>query len=147
MTKKTIDLAVLVLIIVVAVLLYSSTASYPGIAKSTSAYYVKFLAIFIGILSVFQVALNVFKNRDNSTLHLTDHLPRFLGLLGALIIFGLVFEHLGFFLSAGVFIPVVTLLLGYRNYLTIAITTFSVLLFVYLIFVKLLSVNLPGFNF
>jgi len=68
-------------------------------------------------------------------------------LLVSLIIFALIFEKLGFFISAGIFIPIVALILGYRNYLNLAITTFSVLLFVYLVFVKLLSVNLPGFNF
>ena len=147
MTKKYIDLAVLVLFVVIAVLLYRSTASYPGIAQNTSAYYVKFLAVFIGSLSALQIILNIAKNKGNSKLRLTEHVPRFFGLLGALIVFGLVFEHLGFFISAGVFIPVVAFILGYRNYKVIIITTFSVLLFVYLVFVELLSVNLPGFNF
>ena len=147
MTKKYIDRAVLLFFIIVAVFLYLSTADYPGIAKTTSAYYVKFLAVFIGILSVLQLLLSLIKDINYERLHIADHLPRFFGLLIALIIFGLVFEHLGFFISAGVFIPVVALILGYRNYLTLAITTVSVLAFVYLVFVKLLSVNLPGFNF
>lgn len=147
MTKKYIDLAVLLFFIIMAVLLYNSTASYPGIAKTTSAYYVRFLAVFIGVLSVIQLGINIFRDKNNYRLHLTDHYPRFLGLLSALIIFSLVFEHLGFFISAAIFIPVVALMLGYRNYVTIVVTTASVLGFVYLIFVKLLSVNLPGFNF
>jgi len=147
MTKKYIDLAVLLFFIVMAVLLYNSTANYTGIAKTTSAYYVKFLAVFIGGLSIIQLVINIIRDKNNYRLHLTDHYPRFLGLLTALIIFALVFDHLGFFASAAVFIPLVALMLGYRNYLTIAVTTVSVLGFVYLIFVKLLSVNLPGFNF
>lgn len=147
MTKKYIDRAVLLLFIVVAVLLYISTADYPGIAKTTSAHYVKFLAVFIGVLSVMQLLLSLFKDKNYTRLHIADHLPRFFGLLLALIVFGIVFEHLGFFISAGVFIPVVALILGYRSYITLAITTISVLTFVYLVFVKLLSVNLPGFNF
>ena len=147
MSKKYIDRAVLILFIVMAVFLYLSTANYSGIAKTTSAHYVKFLAVFIGSLSVIQLGISLVKDKTFSPLHLTDHLPRFLGLLVALIIFGLVFEHLGFFISAGGFIPAVALILGYRNYLSIVITTIGVLVFVYLIFVKLLSVNLPGFNF
>ena len=149
MAKKHVDRVVLALLIVMAVLLYLSTASYPGIAQKTSAYYVKFLAVFIGVLSMIQLGWGLFKSnvKDNQSLHLTDHLPRFAGLLLALIVFGAVFEHLGFFVTAGVFIPAVALLLGYRNYLAIALTTISVLIFVYLVFVKLLSVNLPGFNF
>lgn len=147
MTKKYIDRAVLLLFIVVAVFLYLSTADYPGIAKNTSAYYVKFLAVFIGVLSVIQLLISLFKDRSNNRLHISDHLPRFFGLLTVLIIFAVVFEQLGFFISAGIFIPVVALILGYRNYINLVITTVSVLVFVYLIFVKLLSVNLPGFNF
>jgi hypothetical protein len=56
------------------------------------------------------------------------------------------FERLGFFLSAGVFVPVVALMLGYRNYISIVVTTCTLLLFVYLIFVQLLQVNLPSFG-
>ena len=147
MTKKYIDRAVLLFFIIVAVLLYLSTADYPGIAKTTSAYYVKFLAVFIGVLSVIQLIISLIKDINYERLHISDHLPRFFGLLISLIIFALFFEKLGFFISAGVFIPVVALILGYRNYIALVLTTFSVLLFVYLVFVKLLSVNLPGFNF
>lgn len=146
MTKKNIDRIVLIFFIVMAVLLYLSTADYSGIAKTTSAYYVKFLALFIGVLCVLQLAINLIKDRSTTRLHLSDHMPRFFGLLISLIIFALLFEHLGFFISAGIFIPVVALLLGYRNYISIIVTTAAVLIFVYLVFVTLLSVNLPGFN-
>lgn len=147
MTQKNIDRLVLVLFIIMAVALYLSTANFSGIAKTTSAHYVKFLALFIGALSVMQLGISLFKDKSVNRLHLSEHLPRFFGLLIALIIFALVFEHLGFFISAGVFIPVVALILGYRHYITITITTIAVLIFVYLVFVTLLSVNLPGFNF
>jgi len=147
MAKKYIERAVLLFFIIIAVFLYLSTAGYPGIAKTTSAYYVKFLSVFIGILCVIQFLISLIKDINYTRLHISDHLPRFFGLLISLIIFALFFERLGFFISAGVFIPVVALILGYRNYISLIITTISVLLFVYLVFVKLLSVNLPGFNF
>ena len=146
MHKKVIDSAVLALFLLMAVLLYISTAKYPGIAQTTSAYYVKFLAIFIGVLSAVQLAWGLYSSAQGK-LHIADNLPRFLGLLGSLIVFGAVFEHLGFFISALIFIPVVSLILGYRNHTIIALTTLGVLAFVYLVFVKLLSVSLPGFNF
>lgn len=147
MTKKYIDRAVLLFFIIIAVFLYISTADYPGIAKTTSAHYVKFLSVFIGTLSVLQLLISLVKDINYTRLHISDHMPRFIGLLISLIIFAIIFEHLGFFISAGIFIPSVALILGYRNYISIVITTFSVLTFVYLVFVKLLSVNLPGFNF
>lgn len=146
MTKKNIDRLVLIIFIIMSVLLYLSTADYPGIAKTTSAFYVKFLSVFIGGLSVIQLILNLLKDKSVNHLHLSDHMPRFFGLLVALIAFALAFEHLGFFISAGIFIPVVSLILGYRNYLSIVLTTAGVLIFVYLVFVTLLSVNLPGFD-
>ncbi len=147
MTKKTVDRAVLVLLIVMAVLLYFSTAYYKGIAIKTSAKYVQFLAVFIGGLSVVQLGHSLLKDRSHDRLVLTGHLPRFLGLLVALTIFALVFEPLGFFIPAAIFIPVMSYMLGYRNLLTIGLTTVGVLGFVYLVFIQLLSVNLPGINF
>ncbi len=147
MTKKTADRAILALFIVMAVLLYISTANYPGIAKTTSAKYVRFLAVFIGLLSTVQLAHSLYKDRSHNRLVLTENMPRFLGLLAALIVFALTFEPLGFFIPAAVFIPVVAIMLGYRRPVVIGLTTVGVLLFVYLVFVKLLAVNLPGINF
>jgi len=144
MTKKTVDRAVLALLIVMAVLLYYSTANYRGIAIKTSAKYVQFLAVFIGTLSVVQLGYSLLKDKSFDKLLLTENFPRFLGLLIALVIFALVFETLGFFIPAAVFIPMVSYMLGYRNLVTIGLTTAGVLGFVYLVFVQLLSVNLPG---
>lgn len=146
MTKKNVDRAILALLIVMAVLLYYSTANYRGIAIKTSAKYVQFLAVFIGGLSVVQLGHSLLKDRSFDKLLLTENLPRFLGLLLALIIFALVFETLGFFIPAAVFIPVVSYMLGYRNLVTIGLTTVGVLGFVYLVFIQLLSVNLPGLD-
>ncbi len=147
MAKRWVDRAVLALIIVMAVLLYGSAASFPGIAKVTSARYVRFLAVFIGLLCTVQLGHSLLRDRSLKRLVLTDHWPRFLGLLAALIVFALLFEPLGFFIPAAIFIPLVSLMLGYRNILVIALTTAGVLAFVYLVFIKLLAVTLPGFNF
>ncbi|MES9899157.1 MAG: tripartite tricarboxylate transporter TctB family protein [Sedimenticola sp.] len=147
MSKKNADRAVLALFSVMAVLLYNSTAGYTGIAIETSAKYVQFLAVFIGLLSVINLVFSMFQNINGDKLVLTEHIPRFIGLLIALVIFAALFERLGFFVPAAVFIPVVAVILGYRRPVTIVLTTVGVLLFVYLVFIKLLSVNLPGFIF
>lgn len=147
MTKKNADRAVLVLFIVMAVLLYFSTAYYKGIAIKTSAKYVQFLAVFIGGLSVVQLGYSLLKDRSFDKLVLTQNLPRFLGLLIGLILFAVLFEHLGFFLPAAVFIPVVSYFLGFRKPVVIGLTTAGVLGFVYLVFVRMLSVNLPGVTY
>jgi len=147
MTKKNVDRAVLALLIVMAVLLYYSTASFKGIAIKTSAKYVQFLAVFIGGLSVVQLGHSLLKERSYDLLILTENWPRFLALLISLIAFALVFEHLGFFLPAAIFIPLVSYLLGYRRPVVIGLTTVGVLGFVYLVFVQMLSVNLPGVTY
>lgn len=144
MAKKHVDRAVLALLIVMAVLLFNSTANYTGIAVKTSAKYVQFLAVSIGALSVIQLAFSMFKEQPSGKLQLTENMPRFIGLLICLGIFAAAFETLGFFIPAAVFIPFISFLLGYRRPVVIVLTTAGVLVFVYLVFVQLLSVNLPG---
>ena len=148
MQKKWADRALLVVFIVLAVLLYRSAADYPGIAQKTSAKYVRFLAVFIGGLSVAQLGFGVVRDHARSsgrdTLVLTDNPRRFLGLIVALILFSIAFKPLGFYLSAALFIPAVAWMLGYRRKLIIALTTAGLLAFVYVVFVQLLAVRLPG---
>ncbi len=144
MQKKWADRALLVGFIVLAVLLYRSAADYPGIAQKTSAKYARFLAVFIGGLSVAQLSFGMIRDHGRNLLVLTDNPRRFFGLLVALVLFAIAFEPLGFYLSAAVFIPAVSWMLGYRRPLVIGLTTAGLLAFVYVVFVQLLSVRLPG---
>lgn len=147
MSRKMLDAAVLAGFVVLAVLLYLSTAEYTGIAQRTSARYVRFLALSFGGLSAVQLVLALRPSASDAALDLFGRAGRFFGLLAALILFASVFERLGFFIPAALFIPVVAWMLGYRNVLAIGLTTAGVLAGVYLIFVRLLSVNLPGPGF
>ncbi len=147
MTRNTLDRLVLAGFIGLAVLLYLSTADYPGIAQKTSAKYVRFLALSFGILSAVQLLLSFSRHSPNETLDLFGRAGRFFGLLAGLVAFAVAFEPLGFFIPAAVFIPFVAVLLGYRNPLIIGFSTAGVLAAVWLIFVQLLSVNLPGPSF
>lgn len=147
MSKTTVDRIVLASFVILSVLLYFSTDSYPGIAQKTSAKYVRFLAVSLGGLSVIQLGLSLLRDDRTGTLDLTAHYPRFLGLIAALIGFGLTFNTLGFFIPAAVFIPVVAVMLGQRNPVMILATTAGLLVFVYMIFVMLLGVTLPGPRF
>ncbi len=144
MRLQSVDRLVLLGFIILSVLLYLSTDSYPGIAQKTSAKYVRFLAVCFGGLSIVQLCIVLFREKQSGHFILTDHMPRFWGLIAALIVFGLCFQTLGFFIPAAVFIPVVALLLGQRNPLLIALTTVGLLAFIYLIFIALLGVTLPG---
>ena len=147
MQKKWADRTLLAVFIVLAVLLFGSTASYPGIAQTTSARYVRFLAVFMGILCTAQLVFGLARDHGSDLLKLTDHWGRFLSLLAGLVVFALLFEPLGFYLSAAVFIPVISWALGYRRPIVIGLTTFGLLGFVWVVFVQLLSVRLPGVAF
>lgn len=147
MTRETLDRLVLGGFILLAVLLYVSTAGYTGIAQKTSAVYVRFLAISFGGLSAVQLLFSLRKGANNEPLDLFGRAARFFGLMAGLILFAMAFESLGFFIPAAVFIPAVAWMLGYRNLLIVGLSTASVLLAVYLIFIRVLSVNLPGPDF
>ena len=147
MTRETLDRLVLGGFIVLAVLLYVSTASYTGIAQKTSAVYVRFLALSFGGLSAVQLIFSLRKAVRREALDLFGRAGRFFGLIAGLIVFAISFESLGFFLPAAVFIPVIAWMLGYRNWVVISGSTAAVLLGVYLIFIRVLSVNLPGPEF
>ena len=134
----------LAVFIVLAVLLYRSAADYPGIAQKTSAKYVRFLAVFIGGLSLAQLGFGLVRDHGRDVLVLTENRRRFGGMVFALILFAIAFEPLGFYLSAAVFIPAVAWMLGYRRPIVIGLTTAGLLAFVYVVFVQLLSVRLPG---
>lgn len=147
MRASTLDRLVLLAFIVVAVLLYTSTASYTGIAQTTSARYVRFLALAFGGLSALQLIGSLrsgWHPRWDGPIDIFGRLDRFVMVVGALIGFALAFEPLGFFVSAALFLPLLALGLGYRNILAVALTTIGVLGAVWLLFVKLLAVNLPG---
>ena len=144
MTREMLDRLVLGGFILLAVLLYLSTAKYTGIAQKTSAVYVRFLALSFGGLSMVQLLFSLRKKSADEPMDLFGRAGRFFGLMAGLILFAMSFKALGFFIPAAVFIPVIAWMLGYRNLVVIGLSTVSVLLAVYLIFVTLLSVNLPG---
>ncbi len=144
MQKKWADRALLVVFILLAALLYRSAADYPGIAQTTSAKYVRFLAVFIGVLCLAQLGFGLMREHGREVLVLSESPRRFFGLLVGLVLFAIAFEPLGFYLSAALFIPAIGWMLGYRRPLVLALTTAGVLGFVYVVFVQLLSVRLPG---
>lgn len=147
MSRKTLDVLVLAGFVVLAVLLYRSTADYTGIAQRTSAKYVRFLALSFGGLAALQLVFSMRRSIADERLDLFGRAGRFFGLLVGLILFAAAFETLGFFIPAAVFLPSVAVLLGYRRPVVIGLTTAGVLAGVYLVFVQLLSVNLPGPSF
>lgn len=143
MQKRTLDLILIGLFILLAVLLYYSTASFPKFAQKTTANYIRFLALATGLFSIIQLYLTLKTIENKQKLKWMSHPPRFIMLFIALLVYAVILAKIGFFVSTGIFIPVTALLLGHRRPIAIALTTILTLIFIYVVFVRLLSVHLP----
>ena len=145
MTKRLAEFFILSLFLVLAVLLYRSTASYPASVQGSTAMYVRFLGMALGLLCALELLLWV-KNRARAKaekMQLAVAPVRFWGLLVLLVGYAFSLSLAGFYLASAIFLPLTMLLLGSRKPLSISLTTAGVLLFVFLVFVKLLEVPLP----
>lgn len=130
---------------VLAFLLYRSTAAYPASVQGSTAMYVRFLAVSLGLLCAVETGLWL-KSREKmirEKLNITAAPVRFWGLLVELVIYSRLLEPLGFYLASLLFLPVAMATQGTKKPLAIGLTTAGVLLFVFLVFEKLLGVPLP----
>lgn len=145
MTKRLAEILVLGLFMVIAIMLYRSTARFPDMTQGSTASYIRFLAVSLGVLSLLELSLNMRQNGEKagSVLKITSAPARFISLLVLMFLYAILLEPLGFYLVSLVFLPVTMYMLGARKLLTIALTSGGVLLFVFLVFGKLLGVPLP----
>jgi putative tricarboxylic transport membrane protein len=145
MTKRLAELLVLSGYLILAVLLYRSTASYPASVQGSTALYVRFLGMALGFFCSLEIFL-WYKNRGQAA---TEKMTiaavpmRFWGLFILLLIYSTALLYLGFYLSSALFLPLAMLLLGAKSPISITLTSAGVLIFVYLVFAKLLEVPLP----
>lgn len=157
MPKKYAELFLVGAFFVLAVLLYGSTAAYPNAVQGSTAAYVRFLAICLGILCVFELGLFVLRNKrkasqaedaetsskSQESFHITTNPKPFWTLFIVLLVYSGAFPYLGFYVSSAIFLPLTMLILGARNPITIVLTTAGVLGFVYGVFETLLEVYMP----
>ncbi|WP_300673479.1 tripartite tricarboxylate transporter TctB family protein [Desulfoluna sp.] len=145
MTKRVTELLILGGFMVLAFLLYRSTAAYPDSVQGSTAMYIRFLAVSLGLLCAVETGLWL-KSREkeiSEKLNITAAPMRFWGLFIELVIYSLLLEPLGFYLASVLFLPVAMVTQGAKKPITIGLTTAGVLLFVFLVFEKLLVVPLP----
>jgi putative tricarboxylic transport membrane protein len=145
MTKRVTELLILGGFMVLALLLYRSTAAYPESVQGSTAMYVRFLAVSLGLLCAVEIGMWL-KSREkeiSEKLNITAAPMRFWGLLIELVIYSLLLEPLGFYLASLLFLPVAMVTQGTKKPIRIGLTTAGVLFFVYLVFEKLLTVPLP----
>ena len=142
MTKKTVDYIILIFCAVIAVLLYRSTAFYPKVSQNSTANYVRFLAVCMGVLSLLQIYYSRKKN-DNSRADFYTNKKRFYSLVALLIAYISIIAFFGFMLSTAVFLPVTMFFMGHRKKRVILASSLGLLLFLQVLFVTILQVPLP----
>ncbi|MFI3272091.1 MAG: tripartite tricarboxylate transporter TctB family protein [Pseudomonadota bacterium] len=152
MPKKYAELLLVGAFFVLAVLLYGSTAAYPNAVQGSTAAYVRFLAVSLGILCAIQLLLFALRAKKQSAedsekakeiFHLSTSPKPFWTLLIVLLAYAGAFSYLGFYLASAIFLPVTMFLLGARSLISIILTTAGVLAFVYAVFERLLEVYMP----
>lgn len=150
MNRRFVGPLLLVGFLTLAVLLYRSTASYPVFVQGSTANYVRFLALALGILCAADLLLSLWRQRsgggspeDGDQPADRMNLKRFWALLVLLALYSWALGPFGFFPASVVFLPIAMFAMGSRNLLSIGGTSVGVLAFVYLVFVTLLEVPLP----
>ncbi len=148
MKQRLIGNLLLVGFLILAVLLYRSTASYPAFVQGSTASYVRFLALSLGVLCIADLLSFLWRQRGAGG-GFDDGAPgekigkRFWALLVLLVVYSWALGPVGFFPASVVFLPVTMVAMGTRNPLSIVGTSAGILIFIYLVFVKLLEVQLP----
>lgn len=146
MSKRITEFTLLGGFLVLAVLLYRSTAAYPAFVQGSTAEYVRFLGMSLGLLCVFELFLTAKKvaKENKQPLNITSSPRLFWGLFILLCVYAASFELLGFYLASAVFLPLAMCLLGARKPHLIGLASAGVILFVYLVFEKTLGVFMPA---
>ncbi|PID43435.1 MAG: hypothetical protein CSB48_05045 [Proteobacteria bacterium] len=145
MTKRLAELLLLIGFLVLAVLLYQSTASYPPSVQGSTAMYVRFLGVALAVLCAFELLLWIQQRGkvQEEKLTMTGAPVRFWGLLILLSACSALMSTFGFYLTSAVYLPLGMLLLGERKPLRIVLTSVATMLFIYLVFEEILEVPLP----
>ena len=145
MTRRLSEILILGIFLILSVSLYKSTASFPEMVQGSTANYVRFLALSLGILCLVEFFLWMKKRAHDQgeKLNMTAAPFRFWSLLILMFIYSLLLEYLGFYVNSALFLPITMLLLGARKVLSMALTSGGLLLFVFLVFGKILGVPLP----
>ncbi len=142
---KFAEIVVCICVIVIAVLLYKSTAHFPKEAKGTSVVYVRFLAIVFGILGFMQLIIS--STAKYKLDKFIEEPKKFVILICSLIAYVFFMSKIGFIISTLVFLPVTMHFMGYKNKIKSIIISLGITFFVYILFVKIFEISLPAASF
>ncbi len=142
MSKKYIDIVLSIFFIILAVLLYRSTATFPKSALFTTAVYIKFLSYMLGIASFAQLIIAFSSDASTKVIFARDP-KKFFILILFLIIYVWIMRYLGFIISTLIFLPLTMRYMGYSKFRKSIIISAGITLFVYVLFVQLFQIQLP----
>jgi len=143
--KKYIEIALSLLFIFLAVLLYGSAdtvnqAVSKASTDSTSTY-VNTLAIVLGITAVIELVMSIISNP--TVIEFTKDPFRFISLILLLIAYVWSMEYIGFILATLLFLPSTMKMMGYKSLIKSLLISAGITLFVYLLFQVGFEILLP----
>ncbi|WP_331775973.1 tripartite tricarboxylate transporter TctB family protein [Sulfurospirillum sp. 1612] len=142
MSKKYLDIGLSIFFIVLAVLLYRSTASFPKSTIFTTAVYIKFLAISLGLAGVVYF-FNAIISDKYIKIVFTHNPKKFFLLILSLVVYVWVMHYLGFIVSTLIFLPVTMRFMGYNAFIKSLFISIGIALFVYFLFERIFEIQLP----
>ena len=124
-----------------AVTMFWYAGTFPERAAA-AALYIKFLAVVLFVFSVL-IVLRAFYTKDRRRIEWLERPIYFYITTGLLIIYVIMLNILGFFISSSLFMFSLAWFLGYRKIISLSIGTVSLLLVIYFVFDRFLSVPVP----
>lgn len=142
MKKKQMEILLGICFVILAVLLYKSTASFRTSSIVTTGFYIKFLAISLALSGGYELVKALIKN-DTSKVSFAKNPKRFMSLIALLILYVFIMEYLGFIISSMIFLPLCMFAMGYKKVLKSFVISAFVVAFVYGLFVQVFDIPLP----
>lgn len=139
---KIIEIPIYIFFIILAVLLYRSTASFPETSQTTTAIYIKILSIALGVLGLIQLIFTFF-HENLSLNNLIKSPKKFLILMILLVLYVWMINVLGFNVSSVLFMIVTMYAMGYRKYIKAILISIFTTFSVYFLFYKIFEIPLP----
>ncbi len=127
--------------IVIALGMYLYAGTFPERAAS-AALYIRFLAMVLGFFSIILLGKS-FYSKDSHIIGWIERPRFFYATVGLLIVYIVLMNVIGFFISSFLFMFGLAWILGYKKVLSLSIGSFSLLALIYVVFVRFLTVPVP----
>ncbi|HLO12920.1 MAG TPA: tripartite tricarboxylate transporter TctB family protein [Pseudoneobacillus sp.] len=145
--KRTANLCISIMLIVVAVLTINVAATFPSLEGTDvgAAYFPKMLSfILIGLsILLFIQSLREPKSEQSDSSSQTNNWKKtFLGIVGT-IVYTFIFHYIGFYIATILFLFAMMWMLGFKKIVVSIILSIGITLFIYVVFEMLLQVPIP----